>query len=316
MATAKTYVGLDISKDYLDLASTEAVLGRFTYDFDGIAQLLEALGPLEVELLVLEATGGLEDAIAAELEAAGFCVAIVNPRQVRDFARAMGRLAKTDQIDAQVLARFAERVRPKIRPLKSQQQHALEALVTRRRQLSEMLTQEKNRLGRAAGRVRDDLEVHIAFLEGRLDQTQRALREAIKASEIWRVEDDLLRSMPGIGPVVSATLVAELPELGRLSSKEIAALVGLAPFNCDSGQMRGRRAIWGGRASVRCALYMATLVAVRHNAVLRLHYAHLLGRGKAKKVALVACMRKLLIWLNAMLRDGQPWDAEVHLATS
>ena len=215
-----------------------------------------------------------------------------------------------------MLARFAERLRPQGRPLPDQAQKALTALVARRRQLAEMLTQEKNRLGRATGPDRADLEAHIAFLRSRLDRTKQALREGIEQSEAWRTGDELLQSVPGIGPVVSATLVAELPGLGRLSSKEIAALVGLAPFNCDSGRMRGRRAIWGGRASVRCALYMATLVAVRHNAVLKAHYHQLLARGKAKKVALVACMRKLLIWLNAMLRDGQPWDAEVHLASS
>lgn len=316
MATQQTYLGIDLSKDHLDAASTQAPLGRFAYNDEGIGRLIERLSTLEVELIVVEATGGLEHALAAELTATGLSVAVVNPRQVHHFARATGRLAKTDQIDAQVLALFAERVRPEVRPLKSDEQHALEALVRRRRQLSAMLTQEKNRLRRATGAVRADLEAHIVFLEERLGGTDQTLRQAIEASAAWRAEDDLLQSVPGIGPVVSATLVAEVPELGRLSSKEIAALVGLAPFNCDSGQMRGRRAIWGGRASVRSALYMATLVAVRHNAVLRLHYAHLLGRGKAKKVALVACMRKLLVWLNAMLRDGAPWQAEIHLATS
>lgn len=311
-----TYIGIDLSKDYLDAASTETAIGRFAYEADGISRLIEHLSRLEIALVAMEATGGLEHALAAELVAAGFSLAVVNPRQVRDFARAMGRLAKTDQIDAQVLALFAERLRPEARPLKSQEQRTLDALVARRRQLAGMLTQEKNRLPRAAGPVRADLEAHIAFLQNRLEKTDRALREAIEQSPAWRVEDDLLRSMPGIGPVVSATLLAELPELGRLSSKEIAALVGVAPFNGDSGRARGRRAIWGGRASVRCALYMAALVGVRHNPVLRLHYEGLLGRGKAKKVALVACMRKLLIWLNAMMRDGAPWNAEVHLVAS
>lgn len=314
MSTTQAHIGIDLSKDYLDVATTETTIGRFAYDAQGIKRLLEHLHRLEVALLVLEATGGLEHTLAAHLAANGFALAVVNPRQVRDFARATGRLAKTDRIDAHVLALFAERVRPQVRPLKNQEQQALEALVRRRRQRSEMRTQEM--LRRAAGPIRVDLEAHIAFLQGRIEQTQQALREAIEESPAWRANDDLLQSMPGIGPVVSATLVAELPELGRLCSKEIAALVGIAPFNCDSGRMRGRRAIWGGRAPVRRALYMATLVAVRHNPVLRLHYEQLVGRGKAKKVALVACMRKLLVWLNAMLRDGTPWDAEVHLAAA
>ena len=316
MPTPPPYVGLDVSKDHLDLATTEVVLGRFTYDAEGIGLLLERLARLEVALLVMEATGGLEHAVAGELAAAAFAVAVVNPRQARDFARATGRRAKADRIDARVLARFAERVRPEIRPLKSREQRAPEALVARRRQLTGMLTQERNRLRGATGLVRGDLEAHIAFLQGRLGHAHTALRQAIEESPAWRAEDDLLRSVPGIGPAVSATLVAELPELGRLSSKEIAALVGLAPFNGDSGRMRGRRAIWGGRAPVRSALYMATLVAVRHNRVLKARYHQLLGRGKAKKVALVARMRKLLIWMGAMLRDGAPWDADVHLATS
>jgi transposase len=261
----------------------------------------------------MEATGGLEHAIAAELAAAGLSVAVVNPRQVRDFARAMGRLAKTDQIDAQVLARFAERVEPEARALPDEEQRELEALVSRRRQLCDMLTQERNRLRRANRVVRVDIEAHIAFLEGRFHDTTAALRQAIEASSAWRVRDELLRSAPGIGPIVSATFVAELPELGRLSSKQVASLVGLAPFNCDSGTMRGNRVIYGGRTTLRCALYMATLSAVRHNAVLKAHYEQLVARGKAKKVALVACMRRLLIWLNAMVRDGVCWDEAIHL---
>lgn len=316
MSTVTTYIGLDIAKDRLEAATTSGSLGSFSYDASGLHQLLTCLRPLTPALVVLEATGGLEQAAAADLAAAGFSVAVVNPRQVRDFARATGRLAKTDRIDAQILARFAEALHPEARPLKSHERRALEALVARRRQLSEMLTQERNRLQRALGPVRSDLEAHIAFLEARLDQTTKALQEALEASPAWRVEDDLLRSMPGIGRVVSATLVAEVPELGQLTAKQIAALVGLAPFNCDSGAFRGRRVIWGGRRSVRSALYMATLVAVRHNPVLRAHYEQLLARGKAKKVALVACMRKLLVWLNAMVRDGKPWNPELHLLAS
>jgi transposase len=310
------YFGIDISKDHLDVATTEGAPGRFTYDASGMEDLLKVLHAADIELIVMEATGGLEHRLAGELATAGFPVAVVNPRQVRDFARATGRLAKTDQIDAHILALFAERIRPEPRVLPDEAQRALSALVARRRQLSEMLQAERNRLRRAEAVVAEDLELHIAFLEARLDQTNQSLRVAIEQSPLWRVGDELLQSLPGIGPTVSATLLAELPELGRVSAKEIAALVGVAPFNCDSGTLRGRRVIWGGRVSVRCALYMATLVAVRHNPVLRAHYHQLLARGKAKKVALVACMRKVLLWLNAIMRDRQPWNPEFHLVVS
>jgi transposase len=233
-----SYVGLDLSEQYLDVASTTGHQWRFNYDATGLDRLLDALRPLAPALVVMEATGGLEHSVAAELAAAGLKVAVVNPRQVRDFARATGRLAKTDRIDAQVLALFAERVEPEARALPDAEHRALEALVARRRQLSDMLIREKNRLRRANRVVRPDIEVHIAFLEGRLDETNTAMRQTIEASTAWRVRDELLRSTPGIGPVVSATIVAELPELGR-SHKQIAALVGVAPFNCDSGTMRG-----------------------------------------------------------------------------
>ncbi|PEN10356.1 IS110 family transposase [Longibacter salinarum] len=316
-----SYYGLDISKDHLDLATVEGAIGRFPYTPDGIDHVLDHLThgartEASVALLVMEATGGLEHAVAAALAAAGLPIAVINPRQVRDFARATGRLAKTDEIDATVLALFAERVRPEERPLPDEEQRALSALVTRRRQLLQMLLAEKNRRRRADRVVLPDLEAHIAFLEGRLDQTDRALREAIETSPVWRTGDDLLQSVPGIGPTASATLLAEVPELGRISPKEIAALVGVAPFNCDSGKYRGTRRIWGGRASVRRALYMATLVAVRYNTVLRAHYEQLLARGKAKKVALVACMRKLLVWLNAIMREQEPWNPDYHGLTS
>ena len=281
------YIGLDLSEAFLDVASTEGHQWRFDHDSAGIDRLLDALRPIKPRLVVMEATGGIEHAVAAELSAVGFPVAVVNPRQVRDFARATGRLAKTDRIDAQVLALFAERVEPEPRALPDTEHRALEALVARRRQLSAMLTQERNRLRRANAIVRPDLEAHIAFLEHRLDETTAAVREAIEASSAWRVRDELLRSAPGIGPVVSATIVAELPELGRLSHKQVAALVGLAPFNCDSGTMRGHRVIYGGRTTLRCALYMAALSAVRHDEVLKAHYEQLVARGKAKKVALV-----------------------------
>ena len=236
-------VGLDVSEDFLDVASTTARIGRFSYD--GADQLIGRLGEIEPELIVLEATGGLEHAVAAELTSAGFSLAVAGPRQVRDVACATGRLAETDRIDAEVLARFAEWVEPRASRLPDADERALAALVVRRRQLTDMLAQERNRLRHAAAVVQPDLEAHIAFLEGRLGEADTALPEAIEASPAWRVRDDLLRSVPGIGPVVSATLVAGLPELGQVSPKQIAALVGVAPFNCDSGRMRGQRMIWG-----------------------------------------------------------------------
>lgn len=312
----KPYIGIDISEDYLDVASTEAQLERVSYDSAGIDRLIGRLRTIEPKFIVLEATGGLEHAVAAELAGTGFALAVINPRQVRDVARATGRLAKTDRIDTEVLALFAERIEPEQRRVPDAQERAPSALVARRRQLTEMLMQEKNRLRRADAVVRPDLEAHIAFLERRLDQTHASLQEAIEQRPAWRVRDDPLQSMPGIGPVVRATLVDDLPELGQVSPKQIAALVGVAPFNCDSGRMRGRRMIWGGRAPVRHALYMATLVTVRHYPVLHAHYESLLARGKAKKVGLVACVRKLLTRVNAMVRDEVPWDAAMHLQSA
>ncbi|RMF62282.1 MAG: IS110 family transposase [Bacteroidetes bacterium] len=304
------YFGIDVSKDALDVADTEGYLARFAYDEDGLHALCRRLAP--ATLIVLEATGGLERDVAAHLGTAGLPVAVVNPRQVRDFARATGRLAKTDRIDAQVLAAFAQAIRPEVRPLSPAQQQTLAALVARRRQLAEMITAEQHRLRRANAVVVPDITAHLAFLRQRLDETDAALRTAIEQSPLWRAGDDLLQSLPGIGPVVSATLLAELPELGRLSPPQIAALVGVAPLNNDSGRRRGRRRIWGGRVPVRCVLYMAALVGVRHNPVLRAHYERLLGWGKTPKVALVACMHKMLRWLNAMMRDAQPWNPALH----
>lgn len=310
------YFGIDIAKDHLDLASTAGLARRLAYTDEGLDELSSELRQHTVELLVVEATGGLEHALAAHLAAEGVPVVIINPRQVRDFARAIGRLAKTDRIDASVLALFAERLQPEPRAVPSEQERALAALVARRRQLGQMLQAEKNRLRRADAVVVPDLEAHIAFLSARLVDTEEALRQAIEHSPVWRADADLLQSMPGVGPAVSATLLAELPELGRLSAQQVAALVGVAPFNCDSGTMRGQRRIWGGRAAVRSALYMAALGAVRYNPVLRAHYEQLVQRGKAKKVALVACMRKLIVWLNAMVRDRQRWNVELHSITT
>lgn len=306
------YVGVDVSADTLDLHRSDGRSARLDHDDDGLADLVALCHG--ATLVVLEATGGLERQAVAELAAAGAPVASVNPRQVRDFARATGRLAKTDAIDAAVLARFAEAVRPEARPLPDAEQRALAALVARRRQLSDMLVAERHRLRAADPAVRDGIAVHVAFLEGQHGAAERAVAAAVEASEVWRERDDLLRSVPGVGPVLSATLIAEVPELGSLSGKEVAALVGVAPLARDSGRMRGRRSVWGGRATVRRALYMAALSAARYNPALRSFYERLVGRGKARKVALVAVMRKLLVVLNAMVRDGRRWDESLGTA--
>jgi len=274
----------------------------------GIRELVARCQGLTPTLIVLEATGGYEAAVVAALATAGLPIVVANPRQVRDFAKATGQLAKTDAIDAQVLALFAERVRPEPRPLPDEAAQALEALLTRRRQLVEMLTAERNRLLIARPAVRRDLQQHIRFLERRLREADDDLHTAVKASPLWRVKDDLLQSVPGVGRVVSLTLLAELPELGRLSHKEIAALVGVAPLNRDSGTLRGKRLVYGGRAPVRAVLYMAALVASKCNPVIRTFYLRLRAAGKPAKVALTACMRKLLVILNAMARSGRAWQ--------
>lgn len=241
-------------------------------------------------------------------------VVVVNPRQVRDFAKATGVLAKTDRIDARVLARFGEAVKPAIRPLPDEQARDLMALVARRRQLHQMLRAEQHRLLRVARPLKKSLEQHIAYLEKQLEKLDDDLHDALRQSPVWQEHFDLLQSVPGIGPTTAATMIAELPELGRLSRHEIAALVGVAPFNRDSGKWRGKRSTWGGRSPVRSALYMATLVATQYNAYIRTYYQHLLARGKAKKTALVACMRKLIVILNTMLKNHQPWNPKIQTA--
>jgi len=278
-------------------------------DARGVAELVSQLRKLGAELIVLEASGGLETVLVGELAAAQLPVAVVNPRQVRDFARANGQLAKTDTLDAKMLALFAERMRPPIRALPDEQTRQLQALVTRRRELVEMLTAERNRLGSVPRELHREIRAHIRWLEARLKERDRDLDRALRNSPLWREREDLLRSVPGVGPVLCATLLAGLPELGRLNRREIAALVGVAPLNHDSGTMRGRRTVWGGRAHLRPALYMGTLVGARHNPVLRSLYRRLLERGKAKKVALVACMRKLITILNAMFKHRTSWSA-------
>jgi transposase len=310
-----SFIGIDVAKATLDYACRPSgATGTVPNDDGGIRALVEQLQGHHPTLLVLEATGGYEAAVVAALATAGLPVVVANPRQVRDFARATGQLAKTDAIDAQVLALFAERVRPTPRPLPDEAAHALDALLTRRRQLVEMLVAERNRLLVARPAVRRDLQQHIRYLERRLREADDDLHTAVKTSPLWRVKDDLLQSVPGVGRVVSLTLLAELPELGRLSSKEIAALVGVAPLARDSGTLRGKRLVYGGRAPVRAVLYMAALVASKCNPVIRAFYQRLRAAGKPAKVALTACMRKLLVILNAMARSGTPWNPEHTLA--
>ncbi len=309
MTAPACFVGIDVSKASLDVAvRPEGGAWSSSNDEVGIAPLVQRLRALGPALIVLEATGGFETAVAAALAAAGLAVVVANPRQVRDFAKATGQLAKTDVLDAQVLALFAERVRPEPRPLPDEALRGLDALLTRRRQLLEMVVAEQNRLGfAAAAAVRRDITQHIHWLQRRLRDVDGDLEQAVRTSPVWRLKEDLLRSVPGVGPVVSRTLLGELPELGTLSHRQIAALVGVAPRARDSGTLRGKRVVWGGRASVRAVLYMAALVACRCNPVIRSFHQRLQAAGKAPKVALVACMRKLLTILNAMLRDGSRW---------
>jgi transposase len=304
-----SFIGIDVAKAQLEFACRPGgETGGVPNEERGITQLVVRCRTLAPTLIVCEATGGYEAALVAALATAGLPVVVANPRQVRDFAKATGQLAKTDAIDAQILALFAERVRPEPRALPDEALEALDALLTRRRQLVEMLTAERNRLLLARAPVRRDLQQHIRFLERRLREADDDLHTAVKASSVWRVKDDLLQSVPGVGRVVSLTLLAELPELGRLSHKEIAALVGVAPLNRDSGTLRGRRMIAGGRPQVRRVLYMAALVAIRHNPAIAAFYARLTAAGRPKKVALVAARRKLLTILNAILRERRPWQ--------
>ena len=302
-------IGIDVSKATLDIASLPTGESwTVTNDDLGLAELTPRLVALTPVLVVLEATGGFETLAAVTLAKAGLPVAVVNPRQVRDFAKALGRLAKTDALDAGILAEFAQRVRPEPRPLPDEAAQLLDGLLTRRRQLVDMLTAEKNRLGFARGPVKRDINRHIRWLEKRLQHVDGDLEAAIAASPLYQAKADLLRSVPGVGPITTLTLIATLPELGQLSRHQIAALVGVAPLNRDSGTLRGKRRVWGGRAPVRAVLYMAALVGIKHNPVLRQFYQRLRAAGKPFKVAVTACMRKLLTILNAMLRQNCRWD--------
>jgi transposase len=305
---APAFVGIDVAKAELVIAIRSSG-DRWTVANDeaGIQTLLKGLHRHAPALVVLEATGGYERAAIAALAAARLPLVVANPRQVRDFARATGQLAKTDRIDADTLALFAERVRPEPRALPDEAANALDALLTRRRQVLEMLIAERNRLEHALPAVRRGITQHIRWLERQLHDVDRDLDDSIQGSPIWRAKDNLLRSAPGVGPVLSRTLIGELPELGTLPRKQIAALVGVAPLARDSGTLKGKRLVWGGRAPVRAALYMAALVGTRCNPVIRAFYLRLLAAGKPKKVALTACMPKLLTISNAMMRTNTTW---------
>jgi len=309
------YIGIDVSKAFLDIAvRPSGEPWRSPNEFEALESLVKKIKALQPALIVLEATGGFEVMVASALAAAGLPVAVVNPRQTRDFAKSLGRLAKTDRIDANDLAHFGEALHPEPRPLPDEAAQQLQAILGRRRQLLEMLVAEKNRLGLVHPLVKANLQEHIAWLQRQLSDLDQDLHQRLLASPVWRTKENLLRSVKGVGPVTATTLLAELPELGTINRKQIAALVGVAPFNHDSGQMRGKRTIWGGRACVRNVLYMAALSASQHNLVIRIFYERLLKAGKCKKVALVACMRKLLTILNAILRNGQSWQPALAVA--
>jgi transposase len=303
------FVGIDVSKDTLHVAVR--LTGQemtFNNDEEGVARMVDFVKPFCPRLIVLEATGGWEMAAATSLAVKGLPVVIANPRQVRDFAKSTGMLAKTDTIDARIIARFAESVKPEVRPLKDEEGQKLEALLARRRQLLQMLTAEKNRLVTAPRWVKKNIQAHIRWLEREIEKGNRDLDEFIKKSPLWREKLEILQSAKGVGPVLSITLLSDLPELGTLNRKQIAALAGVAPLNRDSGKFRGRRAIWGGRAHVRTALYMGTRVAIRFNPVIRAFAQRLRDAGKPYKVIVTACMRKFLTILNTMVKNHTRWQ--------
>ena len=312
MPSSPLFVGIDVAKATLDIALRPSEqLWQIIYDDAQIEALVTQLSELSPTLIVIEATGGLERILVAALVAAKLPVVVINPRLARDFAKAIGRLAKTDRIDAQVLAHYGEAIRPSLRPLPDADTQQLRALVDRRRQLIDIMSAEQSRLNTSSARIRDSIEHHLTWLRQQVAKLDDDLDGMLKASSLWREYDAILQSTPGVGPVLSRTLISQLPELGDLNRKEVAALVGVAPFNRDSGTWRGRRTIWGGRATVRAVLYMSTLVATRYNPVIREFYDRLLVSGKVKKVALIACMRKLLTILKAMIKHQQQWQPRV-----
>lgn len=306
------FIGIDVAKAKLDVALwNDKTVSTYPNDIQGRIDLLQGLQE-KVEttecLIVVEATGGLEQAIVSDLLVSNYAVAKINPKRGRDFARALGVLAKTDKIDALLLARFAATIQPEVHPLKDAQQIELSAYLTRRRQLSQMLISEKNRLSTAISKMRPYLEKHIASLEQELQSIEDEIDRMVDSNSDWKQNRERLTQLPGVGPVTSMTLIGQLPELGTLKSKQITALVGVAPFNRDSGTFRGKRSIWGGRADVRKALYMAALSAIRWNPVIRVFYQRLRDARKPFKVAITACMRKLLVIMNAMIRDNSDWN--------
>ena len=311
MSTQGVVAGIDVSKDWLDVAIGNESL-RVTNDVAGVSGLIERLRSAGVEWVVMEATGGYETQAASAIAGAELRLAVVNPRQVRDFAKATGRLAKNDRIDAQVIAAFGEAIEPQVVRLPDEQTRELQGLLMRRQQLVGMRVQESNRLALMAGAMRKQIKSHIAWLDKAIDEVNTDITARLRNSPVWREKDELLRSLKGIGPITSSTLMASLPELGQLDRRSIAALVGVAPFNRDSGTFRGRRAIWGGRAHVRQMLYMAATSAIRSNPVIKSFYERLVGRGKPHKVAVVACMRKMLTILNAMMRSNTHWTPSFH----
>ena len=308
----KQWVGIDVCQKYLDVyIRPKEELFQETNNEVGISSLVQTLSNIQPELIVLEATGGMEIDVAVQLTQAGLDVAVINPRQARDFAKATGQLAKTDAIDARVLAHFADAIRPEVRQISDESSRQLEDLVVRRRQISDMITAEKNRRRGKTNSVKASIDRHIEWLEEQLKEIESQISSAITINEDWQQKMKLLTSVPGIGEVVAVTLISSLPELGQISHKSISYLVGVAPLNKDSGQFRGKRRIWGGRAKIRCVLYMATLVAVRFNPLIKAFYERLISKGKLKKVALTACMHKLLIVLNAMMKSSHAWQPQI-----
>lgn len=308
MEQQSIYVGVDVSKHRLDIAARPSGdVWEVRHDGSGIEELVLSMKSLNPTIVLLEASGGMELRLVSALAVASVPVVVVNPRQVRDFARATGKLAKTDALDAKVLAHFAEAVHPPARPLPDEDTQAINSLLTRRHQVVSMLVSEKNRLGSCVDAVRPRIQAHIAWLEQEVSDLDEGLRQALRESPLWQEKNDLLLSVPGVGEQVSFALLAYLPELGSLNRRQIAALVGVAPFNRDSGSLRGKRTVWGGRARVRSVLYMGALVASRYNPTIKAFYERLLEAGKPKKVALTACMRKLLTILNSMIKNNSPW---------
>ena len=303
------FVGIDVSKDKLDVAlGKDGEFLTISYEDRQVQSLAKKLLELKPEIILVESTGGLETKLVLQLLRHKLPVVVVNPRQVRDFAKAIGRLAKTDRIDARVLAHFAEAIKPELRPIADEQAMELKALIRRRKQILKLISAEKNRLQQAPKNIASSIREHIQFLEEQLKKIDSDINRHISLNKDWQDIIRIVKSVPGVGDVTSNSIIVELPELGHLSNKEIAALVGLAPFNRDSGKLKGRKCIWGGRSNIRATLYMAALTAIRSNPVIKRFYKRLVERGKKKKVAIVACMRKLIVILNAMVRKREVWD--------